>query len=169
MFDGKCGTTVEDRAGSRGYLPAAGPDRSGDSFRVMFFGRPPGGKSDGGSAGGDRTGLPGNATALLCYVLGWVTGIVFLVVDNDDRLVRFHAWQSILTFGTVTLIYVLLNVLAGLFFTGPWRPLLVWTALYTLAGAASFLLWLILMVKAYQGQRWKVPLLGELAERYAGF
>ncbi|MGQ9532798.1 MAG: DUF4870 domain-containing protein [Desulfotomaculales bacterium] len=115
-------------------------------------------------AAGTHTGLQRNVAGLLCYVLGWLTGIVFYLIEKDT-FVRFHAMQSILTFGGLTAVYFVMVIL---FPAGLWRLWPVFHALGTLVWLASTVLWVLLMVKAYQGHRYKLPVVGDLAERYAG-
>jgi len=99
------------------------------------------------------TGLRENIAGLLCYVLGWVSGIIFLLIEPENMFVRFHAIQSIYVFGTLTVASIILG----------WIPVvgvLIWIV--------TFILWIVLMVKAYQGTRYKVAWAGNLAERRAG-
>ncbi len=99
------------------------------------------------------TGLDENIAGLLCYVLGWVSGIIFLLIEQDNKFVRFHATQSIIVFGIVTVAGIILSFV----------PFIGW-----LVPAIFFILWVVLMVKAYQGTRYKIPWAGNLAERWAG-
>ncbi|MGB9904406.1 MAG: DUF4870 domain-containing protein [Desulfotomaculales bacterium] len=105
-----------------------------------------------------------NVAGLLCYVLGWLTGIIFYLLEKDP-FVRFHAVQSILTFGAFTAFSILISILLPL---GLWRLWFFFHTLGTLVWLASVVLWVLLMVKAYQGERYKLPVVGDLAERYAG-
>lgn len=113
---------------------------------------------------GTQTGLQRNVAGLLCYVLGWLTGIIFYLVEKDP-FVRFHAMQSILTFGGVSAVYIVISILHPI---GLWRLWFLFHTLGTLLWLASVLLWVLLMVKAHQGERYKLPVVGDLAERYAG-
>ena len=115
-------------------------------------------------AAGTQTGLQRNVAGLLCYVLGWLTGIIFYLVEKDP-FVRFHAVQSVLTFGAFTAFYILISILLPI---GLWRLWFLFHTLGTLLWLASVVLWVLLMVKAYQGERYKLPVVGDLAERYAG-
>jgi uncharacterized membrane protein len=103
------------------------------------------------------TNLSPNIAGLLCYVAGWISGIVFLVIEQKNRFVRFHAAQSIIVFGALNVIHSLLNPIhvAGRFFS-------------IIIGIFAFVLWIVLMVKAYHGELFKLPLAGELAERFLG-
>ncbi len=100
-------------------------------------------------------GLEENVEAVLCYLLGFVTGIVFFVLEKENEFVRFHAMQSIIVFLGI---FVLQWILAFIPFIG---FMISW-----LLGLIGLVLWILLMVKAYQGERFKVPIAGDLAESY---
>lgn len=100
------------------------------------------------------TGLSANVAGLLCYVLGWVTGIIFIVLEKKSTFVKFHAWQSIMTFGVLFVISLIVS----------WIPIIGWI-LGTLIGILSFVLWIILIVQAGTGKMWKVPGAGDWAEK----
>ena len=102
------------------------------------------------------SGLEENIAGLLCYVLGWVTGIIFLILDKENKFVRFHAWQSIIVFGAYTVLTIILN----------WIPVIGWI-FSMLLGIAAFVLWILLILKAYQGQLYKLPIAGDIAENQA--
>jgi uncharacterized membrane protein len=99
------------------------------------------------------TGLDPRIAGLLCYLLGMITGVVFLVLEKEDDFVRFHAYQSTATFGAL---FVLSIGFA-------WLPLVGWLG-QMLLGPVSVILWVVLMVKAYQGERFKLPVVGDWAE-----
>ena len=98
------------------------------------------------------TGLAPNVAGALCYLLGLVTGIVFLMIEKEDRSVRFHAMQSIILSVAVLVVSIILGFI----------PLLGWL-LGLLINLAVGVLWVVLMVKAYQGEEWEVPVLGKIA------
>jgi uncharacterized membrane protein len=102
------------------------------------------------------TGLEPNVAGLLCYLLGWITGIIFLVIEKNNRDIRFHAIQSILVFGAITIVDIVIG----------WIPILGWIVLSVL-GVVAFILWIVLMYKAYKGEKWLVPIAGKIAEKYA--
>jgi uncharacterized membrane protein len=104
--------------------------------------------------GKTSTGMEQNLEGLLCYVLGWVTGIIFLILEKDNKYIRFHAIQSIVVFGAFT-------VLAVIFY---FIPVIGWI-LNLLLGIFAFILWIVLMVKAYSGQMYKLPVAGDIAEK----
>ena len=100
----------------------------------------------------------------LCYALGFITGILFLVLDpyKNNRNIRFHAWQSIF----LSVFYVIVSILLGVLFAATWA----WGSLFMLSALirlAFFVLWIFLMYKAYNNQRFKLPVIGDLAEKQA--
>jgi uncharacterized membrane protein len=117
-----------------------------------------------------RSGLSQNTAALLSYVLGWLTGLIFFLIDKRPY-VRFHAAQSLITFGGIHILRIVLGVVFGVgwWFGGRHDVGRVAFALPILGliGLASFVLWIVLMVKAYQGQKFKLPIAGDLAENLA--
>jgi uncharacterized membrane protein len=100
------------------------------------------------------TGITPNIAGVLCYVLGWVTGIIFLVLERKNKWIRYHAIQSIIVFGTLC---IALGVLGWIPFIGWFFSAVIWIA--------GVVLWIVLMVKAYNGERYKVPWAGEIAEK----
>jgi len=106
--------------------------------------------------------------ALLSYLLGWVTGIVFFLIDKRPY-VRFHAAQSIVVFGGLQIVLIVLGVFSGLSFLagGATGFSLGWT-ISRLIDLAAFVLWIVLMIKAYQGQKFRVPIAADIAEKLFG-
>lgn len=100
------------------------------------------------------TGLQPNIAGLLSYVAWWVTGIVFLIIEKENQFVRFHAWQSIVVFGAITVANIILSFI----------PIVGWIIAWIL-WVVGIILWIVLMVKAYQGQRYKVKWAGDFAEK----
>jgi len=101
------------------------------------------------------TGLPENVAGMLCYSLFWVTWVIFLLLEPKNKSVRFHAFQSII-------IFCVLNILYYSFF---FIPVIAWM-LNTLIVALTFILWVVLMVKTYQGHKWELPVAGALAVKW---
>lgn len=110
----------------------------------------------------DSPGLSKNLVAVLCYLLGVVGGVLFLLIApyNQDKDIRFHAFQSIF----LTIAWVVLSVVFGVVASGPLYTLNFLWPLISLAGLG---LWLFLMFKAYQGERIVLPVIGPLAEQQA--
>ncbi len=91
-----------------------------------------------------------NMNATLAYAFGWITGIIFLLTEKENDYIRFHAAQSVIVFGSLNIIVLI--------------PFLGWMVA-TILGPIGLILWVILMVKAYQGERFKLPLCGDYAEK----
>ena len=110
-----------------------------------------------------------NVAGLLCYVLGWVTGIIFLLIDKRPY-VRFHAAQSIVVFGGLHVINIIIGIMfgAGFMMMGGFGAFGMGAALYGLVSLLAFILWILLMVKAYQGEKFQVPVAAGIAQSFAG-
>jgi uncharacterized membrane protein len=107
-------------------------------------------------------GLDENVASAACYVLGWLTGIIFFLVEKDNKTVRFHGMQAILTFLPFSILIWLVNaIFFGTFTYGMWG---VWSLVITLIELVMLILWLFLMYKAYQGEKFLVPVVGAIAE-----
>jgi uncharacterized membrane protein len=100
-------------------------------------------------------GLDENIASAACYVLGWLTGIIFFIMEKENKTVRFHAMQSIITFLGLGIIAVVIGFIPfiGLI------SLLLWLVM--------LVLWIVLMLKAYQGEKFKLPVIGDIAEKQA--
>jgi uncharacterized membrane protein len=98
-------------------------------------------------------GVAANVVAAGSYLVGFVTGIIVLLAEKENKFVRFHAMQSTLFFIGVVVIDVLLQVI----------PLLGFLAVIFIVIPASAVVWLLLMYKAYQGEEFKLPLVGQWA------
>ena len=109
------------------------------------------------------TGLQENIAGLLCYAGVWITGVIFLILEPKNRFVRFHAIQSIVTFGGISIIGALFNT-AG----RGWLLSAVTSTANAILSLVFFVLWIVLMIKAYQGVNYKVPIAGDIAEQFAG-
>lgn len=105
-----------------------------------------------------------NVAAGLSYVLGWVTGLIFFLMEKQNRFVRFHAMQSILFSGGISVIGVVLNILVSIL---PSALAVALGCLWVLVCLAALVVWIILMVNAFQGKDFKLPVISEYAEKYA--
>jgi len=101
------------------------------------------------------TGLEENLAGVLCYLFWWVSGLIFAVLETRSKFVRFHALQSIYFLGAINLSAIVLA----------WIPL-IGTALSMVVWSIGVVLWIILMVKAYQGEMFKMPWAGAQAEAW---
>jgi len=99
---------------------------------------------------------------VLSYLFGWVTGLLFVAVERQDGFVRFHALQSIAAFGGLTIAIGLLIVLTNVPYVGA-----VFGIVGTFALFVGLVLWVFLMYKAYQGERYKLPVAGDWADKHA--
>jgi len=102
-------------------------------------------------------GIEENIEALLCYVLGWVTGIIFLALERENKYVRFHAAQSLATFLPLFVIVIIISAI----------PFIGWI-ISLIISLLTLLLWLFLMFKAFQGEKYKLPVVGDFAEKQSG-
>ena len=105
----------------------------------------------------DKTsmGLEPNIAGLLCYVLGWISGLVFILIEKENTFVRFHAMQSIIVFGAISIVSIVISFIP---FIG--------TIISGLLSVLALVLWIVLMIKAYQGNMYKLPWAGDLAEKH---
>lgn len=101
------------------------------------------------------SGLDPNVAAALSYALGWLTGLAFYFTEPANKFVRFHAMQSIIVFGVLTALSVLLQVI----------PILGLLVVIFILAPVSAVLWLLLMFKAYNGERFKLPIAGDIAQQ----
>jgi uncharacterized membrane protein len=142
-FCAKCGSALAEAAPPAGAAPP-----------------PPG---PGPRPAPAAAGMTDNVASALCYVLGLITGIVFLVLApyNQNKAVRFHAFQSIFLSIAWMLISVVFNIIVGvlhifsLFFLSP------------LIGLAFFVLWIYMIISAYQGKTVVLPVIGPIAQQQA--
>jgi uncharacterized membrane protein len=124
--------------------------------------------SDGTSlAGPTSTGVEPRLSALLAYTAWWLSGLVFLVIEQQHRGVRFHAAQSVVLFGGLFLVIAVLSAISV-------GMLVVSTAAFQAARMVAYLvwiaavgIWLVLMFRTYKGETWRVPFASDLAQRIA--
>jgi uncharacterized membrane protein len=100
-------------------------------------------------------GLNENVAGLLCYLFGWVSGLVFFLLEKDSRFVRFHAFQSIVVFGSLNVLMIVIRFIPAI------------RAFSSLLSILGLVLAIVLMVKAYQMQMFKIPVAGDMAEQEA--
>ncbi len=103
--------------------------------------------------GKTSTGMQANVAALLCYLVGWITGLIFFLIEKENKFVRFHALQSLVVFGSLTVLSIILVVTV------------VGIVLVPFLNIAALILWIVLMIKAYQGNKFKLPVAGDIAEK----
>ncbi len=109
-------------------------------------------------------GLPENVEVTLSYILGLVTGIIFLIFEKDSEFVRFHAMQSVVAFGGLVVLKIVLGIfILPLALLIP--PVIFLASLFSgLINLTAFVIWILCMYKAYMGEWYKLPIAGEIAE-----
>lgn len=176
------------------YCQSCGEELPGDAEFCPECGEPVPGTAadtvDSGSVGDDQPepeiaaenantsgdevagGLEPNVAGALAYLFGFVTGLIFFLVEEDDAFVRFHAAQSIVVFGGLFVIFIVFNIINGVITAAlvtagglfVWNLLsLIFSLIWLVLSLGSLGLWLYLMVKAYNGERPEIP----IAARYA--
>ena len=119
------------------------------------------------TTGTSSTGLSPNVAAALSYLLGPITGVLFLVLEKQNRFVRFHAAQSITVGVALIAVSIVLSILSTVL---AFIPVLGWIVAILLSlglGLGSFVLWIMLMWRAWQGREWETPVAGSFARRIA--
>lgn len=101
------------------------------------------------------TGMNENTAGLFCYILGWITGLIFLAIERESKFVKFHAMQSLVTFLFLSAVVVLTLVIPVI---NVFVSIIAWPV--------GFVLWILLMYKAYKGEMYKLPVVGDFAERH---
>ena len=149
----KCGTLVADNGA---FCPSCGTRQAAGVATAMA------------PAAGTQSGLSENVAGLLCYLFGWVTGLIFYFTDKRP-FVRFHAAQSIVVFGGLHILSVVVAVLFGFsIMAGRWTGFSLGIVLFRLLQLLEVVLWILLMIKAYQGEKFRVPLAADLADQIFG-
>jgi uncharacterized membrane protein len=122
------------------------------------------GRSAGSAAAPASTGgMTDNVAGMLAYVTIF-PAIIFLVVEpyNKNRFIRFHAFQCLFFAVAWTVLWIALNIIVHIPFLG-WLTILIWP----LVGLAGLIIWIVLLLKANQGQMYKLPVIGDMAEKQA--
>lgn len=96
-----------------------------------------------------------NLVAAMSYLVFFVTGIVILLVEKDDKFIRFHAMQSTIIFGALFILNIVVDILLG-FVAG---------FVTSLVSIVVLVVWIVSMVRAYKGEMFKWPIVGDLAEK----
>ena len=149
----KCGVTVAENAA---FCPHCGASQGGAVVATQLIAM-------------TQTGMKENVAGLLCYVLGWLTGLIFFFIDKR-AFVQFHARQSIVLFGGLSITRIIFGVFLGasLIGGGVGASFSLVAALFDLIYLVGVVLWIICTIKAYQGERFRVPVAADLADRLFG-
>jgi uncharacterized membrane protein len=113
------------------------------------------------------TGLDPKLAGLLCYILGIITGLIFFFIEKSNGVVRFHAAQSILFSGSMIVLWIVITILGFVIVNISLALGSIFSLLTMLLGLGIFVLWVVLLIKGYSGQKWKLPVIGDMAERMA--
>ena len=157
----KCGAVTAENAafcGSCGVAQGSAPQESGAIFRSA------------GNSGesGAPTIMDEKVAGALCYLILWVTGIIFLITDKRS-FVRFHATQSIVVFGALSIAWYVIGLFFGVaMFAGGWMGFSFGLMILRALQLAWVVLWAFLMIKAYQGERFRIPIAADFAEKIFG-
>ena len=150
-FCSKCGSEV---AAGAAFCPKCGVAQAGGAVAQP--------------AQSAESGMSENVAAFLCYLVGWVTGIIFFIIDKRP-FVRFHAAQSIVVFGGLHIINIIIGIVFGTgMMMGGFGAFGMGAALYGLVSLVAFILWILLMVKAYQHEKFEVPIAAGIAKSFSG-
>lgn len=154
-FCPNCGRPVGQDSG--GAYPPQGQHQQG-GYPPPGYGAPPA-----------QAGLTDNVAGALCYLAGLITGIIFLVVApySTNRTVRFHAFQSIFFSIAWIAIWIVEMIISAALTTIPVLGWILSMLLWAAVALGGFVLWLLLMWKAYQGDRLMLPVIGPMAEKQA--
>ena len=113
------------------------------------------------------TGVDARLASVLCYAGWWVTGLVFLFAERRDANVRFHAAQSLIVFGVLSIALFLCGGASAIAFFVAAQTFQMMQAIGNALWFGAVLLWLFLLVKTWRGETWRVPVAAELATRLA--
>jgi uncharacterized membrane protein len=151
-FCSKCGSEV---AAGAGFCPKCGEAQSGGAVAQ--------------TTQSVQSGMAENVAGFLCYLFGWVTGLIFFLIDKRP-FVRFHAAQSMVVFGGLHILSIALGIFfgAGMMFRGGFGAFGMGAMLYGLINLVALILWILLMVKAYQHEKFEVPIAAGIAKGFAG-
>ncbi len=100
-------------------------------------------------------GLDENVACFLSYLFGWVSGLVIFLIEKDNQTVRFHAAQSIILFGAISIIQTVFGY-GAMFVTG----------LFGLLSLATLVIWIFLLVKSWTKDYFKIPVISDIADNF---
>ncbi len=133
------------------------------------YGAAGGGAAAASALGPTSMGMQANVAAGLSYIFGWITGLIFFLSEKQNQFVRFNAMQSIILSVALTVFYIVIEILSVAFAAANIGILaLLFGCLFWLVGLAAFVVWIILLINAFQGKKFKLPVIGDYAEKYAG-
>jgi uncharacterized membrane protein len=159
-FCGSCGAD----AGSASFCPKCGAAQGAVAAA-------PAGGSAAATAAPATAGMEENVAGLVSYIFGWITGLIFLLIDKRP-FVRFHAAQSIalnICFVPIWILYIILSFILTAITAALHFPIgIISFFLMPVIGLAFFVTWIFCMYKAYQHEKFKLPIIGNLVEKMVG-
>ena len=152
----KCGASAEGR-----FCPSCGAAVSAPAADASQSGAAP--------QPARAEGLSENVASALCYLAGFITGILFLVLEpyNRNPKIRFHAFQAILFSVSMIVIWMVWTFISGALMALPFVGVFISGLVALAISLASLAAWLFLMWKAYNGQKFVLPVVGPIAEKQA--
>ena len=159
-FCASCGAEVQGKFCAKCGTPAGGTTQSSP---------PPVGASTAGSSASGPAAIEENIAAALCYLVGVLTGVLFLVLEpyNRNPVIRFHAFQSIFAWIAAVVVGMVLSTVSYVFVAVPFIGWIIYILLWTAFSLGVLALWLFLMYKAYNKERLVLPVIGAWAEKQA--
>ncbi len=167
-FCANCGSSVDGRfcqkCGAPVGVPGAAPAAPGPTPGVSPVPQPP------APVGAPSVGMTDNMAGALCYLFGFITGILFLVLApyNQDRNIRFHAFQSIFLNIAWVILWFVVFFVTLIFRAVPFLGFFITAVLNFVLGLGGFIMWLYMMFKTYNGEKIVLPVIGPMAEKQAG-
>lgn len=173
-FCANCGAAVDGRfcqkcgapAGAPGSAPGAAPGPGSMPPPPAAQPLPP----PTGAGYAQNAGMADNMAGALCYLFGFITGILFLVLApyNQNREIRFHAFQSIFLNVAWVALWIVITIILIPFRLIPFLGLFIAIVLQSVLGLGGFICWLYLMFKTYNGEKIVLPVIGPFADKQAG-
>jgi uncharacterized membrane protein len=161
-FCAKCGTPMSAAAGASAETPSGAQPYTAPGGHEQ----PPPGAQPYSHSGVQTGGMADNVAGALCYVLGLITGILFLVLApyNQNKFVRFHAFQAIFLHVAWIALWIIDTVIT---IALPFSLMIINTLLWLVIALGGLAAWIFCIVKAYNNERFKLPVIGDLAEKQA--
>jgi uncharacterized membrane protein len=166
-FCANCGSSVDGRfcqkCGAPVGVPGAAPAAPGPTPGVSPVPQP-------GPVVAPSVGMTDNMAGALCYLFGFITGILFLVLApyNQDRNIRFHAFQSIFLNIAWVALEIVAAIVSAVLIHIPILGAIMTGLIYLVIGLGAFIMWLYMMFKTYNGEKIVLPVIGPMAEKQAG-
>jgi|SRR5580658_407099 uncharacterized membrane protein len=167
-FCANCGSSVDGRfcqkCGAPVGVPGPAPAAPGPTPGVSPVPQPP------APVGAPSVGMTDNMAGALCYLFGFITGILFLVLApyNQDRNIRFHAFQSIFLSIAWVALEIVAAIVSAVLIHIPILGAIMTGLIYLVIGLGAFIMWLYMMFKTYNGEKIVLPVIGPMAEKQAG-